>query len=164
MKLLRNISERAKDRGLNFILIVLTICLILAVVYPMFTGKKQSCIPFDKIKNIPILSVEEKEIFLDEMLDSNEHFILFFELSSCPPCIYRGFDELQGLKSSGKNVSAVTVHNWVDEWIHWAKNIDFDPIYLVNKTNLEKNVFIPYLPMLIRLKNGKVSDCKYITF
>lgn len=109
--------------------------------YSRFARKRQDYLKFNKIENITLITLEKKEIRFDDILSHDESYILFFDLSNCPPCIFRGLNELRELKKSGKSAYAVVIHNWADEWIQWVRNADFNPIYMLKKESLEREFF-----------------------
>jgi hypothetical protein len=152
-----------QSKIINILLAVLTICLAFVIGYRI-AARRQHLPDFQKMASMRLVTLEENEKAFADLLGDEESFMLFFELSNCPPCISRGLNELRELKKNGKNAYAVVIHNWADEWIHWARNVDFSPIYMLKKESLEREFFFPYLPVLVRLKNRKVYDYKYITF
>ncbi len=130
--MLRNIATRKSDKYINLIIFILVICLGL-VLYLRFTKKRKNYLKVNKIENILLITPGNKEIEFKDILGHDESYILFFELSNCPPCIFKGLKEIRELKKRGKNASVVVIHNWIDEWKHWTRNVDFNQIYMLKK-------------------------------
>jgi len=128
--------------------------------------KKKGRIHFEiqGVEDIPLVTLEKKEILFSALLNSHESYLLFFDLSSCPPCIFRGINELEKLKKDGKNAIAIAINDWAEEWITWTMNVGFRPIYMLRKESIGPSLCFPYLPVLLRLKNKKVTGHKYIAF
>jgi len=99
-----------------------------------------------------------------DLLQTEECYILFFELSNCSPCIFKGLNELRELKQRGKKVYAITIHKWIEEWKTWVNNVAFNEIYLLNKELVRDEIFFPYLPVILKFKNRKTYVYKFVTF
>jgi|YNPBryunderm2012_1023409.scaffolds.fasta_scaffold08305_5 hypothetical protein len=124
--------------------------------------QKNNFIDFNILEGIKISSPEGEETFLSSILKTGENYILFFKLTDCPACIYKGLNEIKQLEFSGKQALAITIHEWIDEWKAWVKNSDISNAYLLKKSDIEDIINFPYTPILVRIKNNTIKSYKYI--
>lgn len=113
------------------LLIFFLIVILLFTVYLRFFKKNRETIRFPEIEDIILFTVDEKEMKFSDLLQNEECYILFFELSNCSPCIFKGLNELRELKRRGREVYAITIHSWIEEWKTWVNNVEFNDIYLL---------------------------------
>lgn len=130
---------------------------------------------FDKNKNennffackdmggITLLSPQGEEIYLSAFLKTEEEYVLFFKLTDCPACIYKGLYELKQLEQAGKLTIAVTIHEWIEEWKAWVKNCEIKNIYFLKWSDVKDIINFPYTPILIKMKKGIIKSYRYIT-
>jgi len=148
---------------LIIIALLLANAFLLARIHFDKNRQKNKFIDFNILEGIKISSPEGEETFLSSILKTGENYILFFKLTDCPACIYKGLNEIKQLEFSGKQALAITIHDWIDEWKAWVKNSEIGKIYLLKRSEVEDIINFPYTPVLIKMKNGTVKSYKYIT-
>lgn len=160
---------KAKKLFIGPFLYLIIIALLLANVF--FLAKihfdkiiqKNNLIDLKKLERVKILSPEGEEKYLSAFLKTEANYILFFKLTDCPACIYKGLNEIRQLEQAGKFVIAITIHEWIDEWKAWVKNIEIRNIYFLRRSDIEDIINFPYTPVLVKMKNGLIKNFKYIS-
>lgn len=152
-------------RFLELIIITLLLANVffLANIYFDKIKQKNNFIDLKKLERIKILTPAGEEKYLSATLKTEESYVLFFKLNDCPACIYKGLYELKQLEQARKLTLAITIHEWVDEWKAWVKNIEVDNIYFLKKSDIEDIINFPYTPILIKMKKGHLKNYKYIS-
>lgn len=142
--------------------------LIIAVfilLYFKFFKKNENAFDIKNIDDIYVYSTDNQKINLSNIMkETKENYIIFLEVSGCPSCIHNGFLEAQGLKEAGEKSLIIVIYDWFNEWKNWTQNYEFSPIYMIKKETYFKHIFSPFLPVLVKFKNGKVKNYKYITY
>ncbi len=114
-----------------------------------------------RLNNVRLIGLDGRNYNFFELIDKDESYILFFKLSNCPPCIYKGINKLRQLQWKDKSVASIVIHDWPEEWIQWTKNIQFESIYLIKEADLGETEF-HYLPILIKFNKGKATNFQYV--
>lgn len=150
---------------LEIIIIILLLAnmFFLAKIYFDKIKPENNFIDLKKLERIKILSPDEEEKYLSAILKTEESYVLFFKLTDCPACIYKGLNEIKQLEQSRKLALAITIHEWIDEWKAWIKNTEIGNIYFLKRSDVEDIINFPYTPVLIKIKNGTLKNYKYIS-
>jgi hypothetical protein len=151
-------SKNLLNLGITFLLVALIL-----LVYVRFVKTRNSFFEMREVDQMELSTVDNESLkYSDIASKKGETFILILEISNCPSCIAKGFEEVQSLKKVGKQTSVIVVYDWVDEWRNWTKNYDFEPIYMLKRESYQRSIFSPYLPVLIKLDKGKLKNYRYV--
>jgi hypothetical protein len=146
--------------------VLVILCLVMAG-WIILGNKKNTSPPADweKVLGVSIVSRDRSGMTLKKELLSNDiTYVLIMELSNCPSCIDKGILEIRELQKRGKKGIILVSHQWIEEWLSWVINYEQDPMYFTNKEDLESIVMFPYLPIILRIKEGRINSFKYISF
>jgi len=150
---------------INFLICVLI--LIIAIIFVFkYVIKKDNINDNFKIKNInkiKLKSLNNVDKKFVELTGTDDIYVFFFIIKSCPSCINKGFNELKILNKRKKRCIAVIIHDWVEEIKAWSVNCDFSPIYIMKRKTFYEHIQAPFLPVLVKFKGRKIQNYHYIT-
>lgn len=156
---------KTPDRFYNLAIILAIIGIIALVLFKyVIPGRSQSndfqIKDFDKIT---VLDLSGNEVKLADLLAEEEStYCLFFELTNCYSCLFKGIEDLKSLKSAGKPCVGLAVHHMVDEIAGWSANYDFTPFFMLKKESYYEHIQSPVMPVMVKLRKGKVESFRYI--
>lgn len=143
------------------ILAIITVILFKFVINK--TGKEES-FKINNIEKIMVSDLNGNQINFSDLLDKEgDTYILIFELRNCYSCIFKGIENLKSLKKSGKSCFGLAVHDYLDELNGWSTNHDFNPFFMIKKSEYFDNIHSTHLPVFIKITNGKVESYRFIT-
>ncbi|MCK4763556.1 MAG: hypothetical protein KAW12_15255 [Candidatus Aminicenantes bacterium] len=157
---------KKSDRFYNVALLVLALAIVFVVVYK-FVLNRPAGIEKPRIENpqeIAVATLDGGNIKLSDLIEKEkECYFLFFELTNCQSCIYKGVVELETLEKNGKKCFGAAIHDWPDEIKGWSHNYTLKTFVVIKKVAYYEHMHAPYLPVLIKFIDGEVHSYKYIT-
>lgn len=118
----------------------------------------------ENLESIVLTDMNGDQCQLAELLTAKKStFMMLMETDNCPPCIYKGIQDLSALKKSGHCCFVVVVHNWPDEIGGWSQNYAFSPFYVLPETSFYRHFNLTHLPVILKLKNRRIKNIRYIT-
>jgi hypothetical protein len=163
----KNPKEKKIDVFLNLAIGFAIVVIIFILLYKFVLNDSPANEPF-KVKNLKQINVTDLKgnyDSLEELLAANENtYCLIFELTNCYPCIQKGLDDLNELLSDGNKGFAIVVSNYYDEVEGWAsKMASSTPVFVLKKSAFYENIHCTNLPVLVRFKNVRVENYRFIT-
>jgi len=115
------------------------------------------------LEKIAVMDLSGNKLQLSDLLSKDlSTYCFLFELTGCYSCIFRGIADLKQLKAAGKPCIALAVHHLIDEVAGWSANQDFSPFFMLEKHDFYEYIHTPVMPVMIKIKNGKVESFRYI--
>lgn len=152
----------------NFLLNTALIVLILAIV-GVFVFKflpkphPRESFLFNNIQQVSVLDLAGNPIKLVDILDSQkETYIMFLELRNCGSCLVAGIEDMIRLKKAGNPAIIIPVHERVDEILGWSGTWEFSPFYMIKTADFYQQLQCAVLPVIVKVKNQKVTGYRYI--
>ncbi|MCI0470823.1 MAG: hypothetical protein L0Y73_04110 [Candidatus Aminicenantes bacterium] len=154
-----------KNKIYNILIFVFACGLVFVLVYK-FVIRKPAVIEGPRIDNpqdVIVYTLDGNETNLAESIgDKGDCYCLFFEISNCHSCILKGIYELENLEKNGKKCLGIALHDWLDDIKGWSQNYKLKTFLMIKKIVFHENFSVPYLPLLIRFKDGKIYSYQYI--
>jgi hypothetical protein len=116
-----------------------------------------------EFEKITVIDLSRNELQLADLVSKDlSTYCFLFEMTNCYSCIFQGIEDLKKLKAAGKPCVALAVHHLIDEVAGWSANYDFSPFFMLEKHNFYEHIHTPVMPVMIKIKNGKVETFRYI--
>lgn len=148
----------------HLITIALLITIAVVVYFRFIQKSKGLRASFESVQSIVLTNMSGDQRNLAELLRAKKTtFMMLMEIDNCPPCVYKGIQDLSELKKAGNCCLVVVVHNWPDEIRGWSRNYEFSPFYVLSKSSFYKHFNIMHLPAILKLRNNKIKSTRYIT-
>jgi len=155
-----------KEKTVNILLILFAVLIIIVAfvkyILPRMENNDEVAL---NINQITLMDVKDTSIKFKELNDvQKNYFVYLFSLNDCYSCIMKGLADTKGLEKKGKKIIIIVIHNSYKEMKSWAKTNSFhENIYFLDKEQFYSSIKAPYLPVIITIKNNKVSNYKFIT-
>ncbi len=151
-----------KNFYLNIAIIMMIIAIILLVVFKFVINDNRNDVSLD-IEKTNLVDLNGNKIKLSQMLSNDKvTYCLIFDMNDCPSCILKGLNDLSELKKTGLKSMAIVVHNRIDEVSGWSSNYDYSPFYMLNRNKFYEYIHVQSTPVIIKIRNGKVENYRYI--
>lgn len=153
----------------NLILNGLIVILISGIVYLalqkfVLKNKSGKICDITSIDSIRITDIDGRSELLSGLLAKDtETYLYIFELSNCYSCISQGLMDMENLKKAGFKCISLVVHHRVDEIKGWSSTQTFSPFYVMKKEDFYRYIKTPYLPVVLKIKEKKVENSRFIT-
>ncbi len=156
---------KKSERLYNLVMVVLSVGIVFVLIYKFLlkgpgTGERP------KIENpheITVMKLDGTVIRFSELIgETHECYCLFFELTNCQSCIYKGIFELENLEKKGKNCFAIAIHDWLEEIKGWSQHYELKNFSVIKKVDFYEHIHAPYLPIIVKFHNGRLSSYKYV--
>jgi hypothetical protein len=144
---------------------VVAICIMVVVVFKFVLPEKsrQGGFAVKEFEKITVKDLSGSELQLADLVSKDlSTYCFLFEMTNCYSCIFQGIEDLKKLKAAGKPCVALAVHHLVDEVAGWSANHDFSPFFMLEKHNFYEHIHTPVMPVMVKIKNGKVESFRYI--
>lgn len=143
--------------------VVIGIIAVFLIKFVLPDKSKQHGFTVKEFEKISVMDLSGNELQLSDLVSKDlSTFCFLFELSNCYSCIFQGIEDLKKLKAAGKPCVALAVHHLIDEVAGWSANHDFSPFFVLEKHNFYEHIHTPVMPVMIKIKNGKVESFRYI--
>ena len=143
---------------------VLIITIIIVGIFKFVLKNDSTDFDINDIKEVVIKNMDGEDINLSELINSNfDTYMLILEINNCPPCVFKGIEDLKSLKKAGKVCFVIVVHEWLEEVKGWRQNYEFSPFYILSKNEFYDSFNVAHLPAIIKIEDGKIRNVRYIT-
>jgi len=158
-------SISKKDLALNLLMGVLAIGIILVSISRLMPKKEENAnFRISEIEKVRVVGIDGSNIGFGSLSGTKETvYCMIFELTNCGSCLYQGIEDLKSLKKEGKSCFALVVHDFFDEFKGFSGTHNFSPFYMLKKKDFYEYFSAEYLPVIVKINNGKVESFRYIT-
>ena len=142
---------------LNCLIALCSIVLSVAVIFKFIVKSDKSADFFIHIEKIKITNMEGESVdLIDLVAENSETYILIMRLNDCYSCIAKGIEDIKSLHLSGHGYVVIAAHDSLDE-VRGLTGI-FSDVRFYQLSVAEQYQFIhsPMLPVLVKIKNGRV--------
>lgn len=156
---------KKKDLFYNIAIGVVALAIVVVVLFKFILPGKpaQSGFAFNDLEKITVLDLSGNKLKLADLLSKDEStYVFILELTNCNSCIYQGMEDLMRLKEAGKPCFSIVSHHLIDEVSGWSTTQDFSPFYMLKKHDFYEHIHSPVMPVLAKIRNGKVESFRYI--
>ncbi len=155
---------KKSDLFLNIAISVLFVAIVVVVLFKYVIRDDSHLFHIENLNIISVAELDGKVVPLIDLVDKNgDTYCLIFELNNCYSCIVNGLEDLKKLQAAGAKCIAIVVHDYIEEVNGWSKNHDFSHFYIIKKIDFFKTIHSSVLPVVFRIKDGKVKNFKFIT-
>lgn len=153
------------DTLLSAAIVVVIIGIAVLVMTKFFVFKANpDTFGIDRPDQVDLLDMEENRIRFSSLCKSDlPVFFLMFQINDCYSCIHRGLTDLNSLQSEGMNCFAVVINDSFQDLSGWLSHEAFSPFYMVRRNVFIEHFKSSYLPVLVKMADGRVVSYRYIT-
>jgi len=153
-------KESLYNIGIGILLVAIAVVVVIRFILP---EPPRNDFSISDIENLEIIDLNKNHAPLTRFLAKDEiNYVLLFELTDCYTCLVKGLEDLKKLKSAGKNVIGLAVHDLVDEVDGWSAQYELSPILVLPKVEFYEHIATPMTPAIVVLKNNEVESVRYI--
>jgi hypothetical protein len=155
---------KAGDFLLNVAIVTLILAVIVVVVFKfVLKPNQQESFQFNDIEQLEVQDLAGNQVKLVDLLDNHkETFILLLEIRNCGSCISSGMDDITRLKNAGNPAMIIPIHDMLEDIVGWSGTYNFSPFYMMKKVTFYKQINCAALPVMVKVKNRKVTGYRYI--
>lgn len=144
-------------------ILVMSIVVVVIVKFYIIPRSQKSTV-IENIDDIQIYNLDGNCIKLNSIIDkSGTSFFVIAKLNDCYGCVLRSINELKVMQKKDCHCFMLIVYDSLDDVKGWSSHEKFSPIYMMTRSDFIKNVNIKSSPALIKTKNGRIANCRYIT-
>lgn len=154
-----------KDLYYNIAIGIVVLAIVVVILFKFILPGKSTRGGFaiNHFEKVTVLDLGGNQLKLADLVSKNEStYIFILELTNCNSCIYQGMEDLKKLKEAGKPCLSIVSHHLLDEVSGWSTTQDFSPFYMLHKHDFYEHIHSPVMPVLAKIRNGKVESFRYI--
>lgn len=149
---------------LNCLLALCSIVLSFAVIFKLIVKSHNSADFNIRMEEIKITNMEGgSEDLIDLAAEKSETYILIMRLNDCYSCVAKGIEDIKSLYSSGYGYVVIAAHDSLDEVRGFAGIFSDVKFYQLSVADLYQSIRSPMLPVMAKVKNGRVVGHRFIT-
>lgn len=153
-----------KDLFLNIGMVVMILAVVVAVLFKfVIKPSPPALFKINDLEKLVVTDMAGNPIQLVDLLDDKqETFIGLFEMHTCYSCIFDTVELAKQTKIAGKPALIIPIHDVLDDVQGWSTTIDFSFVYMMKRMLYHDQITCPVLPVIIKMKNRKVIDYKFV--
>lgn len=148
----------------NCLLVVISIVLIIVVVFKFVINKSDSSNYSMDVGAITITSMDgEPKKLMDIALYNGDTYVLVFKLNDCYSCIAKGIEDIQNLHASGSVYISIVIHDSLNDVRGFAETFPNVVFHQMTTVDQYEHIRSPIFPVIVKMKNNKVSSYNFVT-
>ncbi len=145
------------------LVLLITACIVVALKKFILPEAPQTVFKIENIEHIHVSDVAGDPIKLTDLISMREtSYLYLFKLRDCPPCVTKGFDDLEKMKKAGYTVAAICIGDNLLELRKWGENNSSTQLYMLKTPDFYNHFQAEFSPVLAKLNKGKVKSWFYI--